>query len=329
MASYCTIMDKLQAMHAFTRVVEAHSFSKAAETLQLPRGSVTRYVKDLESWLDTRLLHRTTRSIRVTPAGERFYEQCLGILGAVADVERVASDGGNPKGRVRIDLPTWIGRIIVLPDLDRFHARYPEVQLSISFNDCFGDLVSRGIDCSVRVGVLQDSRLVARRLGSVEMVTVASPTYLQRHGIPSPNAELGQHVAVLWSVAEGRIPAFQIADDRDGRQMPRSVLLVDDRDALLHAGVHGLGLVQVPRTLAYPHLQEGSLIEVPGLHPAPTTPVWMVMPQNKHLTAATRAFVSWLSDLISRYLGATTELATDPSKVHQISARPFVGGQAA
>lgn len=197
-------MDRLQAMQVFTRVVDTNSFSRAADTLDMPRASVTTIIQNLEAHLNVRLLQRTTRRLNLTPDGAAYYERCVRILADIEETESsFANTGKGPRGKLRIDMPGSIGRMIVMPQLCEFHTRYPEIELMIGFGDKPVDLIQEGVDCVIRVGTLQDSSLVARRIGVFQGVTAASPDYLELHGVPQTIDDLQQHTAVNYFEPHG------------------------------------------------------------------------------------------------------------------------------
>lgn len=296
-------MDKFQAMQVFTRVVETNSFSRAADTLDLPRGSVTRIIQELEAFLRARLLNRTTRSLSLTSEGAAYYERCMRIL---ADVETAESElavaAHSPRGKLRVDMSGSLGKILVVPALPDFHHRFPEIDITLGFGDRLVDLVQEGIDCVIRIGELNDSTLVARRIGVFQLVTAASPAYLERHGIPETPEELQDHYAVnYFSSRTGRMMnlSFNINGNTTNVR-GHSRLAANDGDAHVQCGVMGLGLIQVPRLLALPHLEKGQLVEIlPQFRPAPL-PISAVYPQNRHLSPQVRAFVDWVAELFAQ-----------------------------
>jgi len=290
-------MDKLQAMQVFTKVVEANSFSGAADALDLPRSSVTTTIQALEAHLKVRLLNRTTRRISLTPDGAAYYERCSRILAEVEDSENALSVSTSPRGKLKVEMPGSIGRLVVVPALDDFHARYPDIDLMLGIGDKAVDLVQGSVDCAIRMGPLQDSTLVARRVGVAEFVTVASPEYLLKNGTPQELTDLDRHVAVnYFSSRSGRIVAMDFIVDGKSVEVPiRSKLAANDGDAYLQCGLQGLGIIQVPHFLAFPHLQSGTLVEVlKQVRPKPF-PVSAVYPQNRHLSPQVRAFIDWVA----------------------------------
>ncbi|PKO32191.1 MAG: LysR family transcriptional regulator [Betaproteobacteria bacterium HGW-Betaproteobacteria-7] len=293
-------MDRFQAMQVFTRVVDANSFTGAADLLGLPRATVTTIIQNLEALLRVRLLNRTTRRISLTPDGAAYYEHCARILGEIEETESSFRDVAHrPKGRLRIDVPAPIGRLILIPRLCEFHARYPEVELHIGMGDRAVDLVREAVDCVIRVGELQDSTLVARRIGTLKMITCATPGYLERYGVPTSIDDLAQHVAVQYfSSRTGR--NFDWDFVVDGQTKPvtmRGNISVNDSEAYVACGLQGFGLIQPARFMVLPHLESGALVEVlPQLSSAPM-PMSVAYMQNRHLSPKVRAFVDWVSEL--------------------------------
>ncbi|GJG93103.1 LysR family transcriptional regulator [Cupriavidus pauculus] len=296
-------MDKFHAMQVFTRVVDTDSFSRAADTLGMPRGSVTRVIQELEAYLRVRLLNRTTRSLSVTSEGAAYYEKCVRILADVDAAEaEFAAITRAPRGRLRVDMSGSLGKFIVVPALNDFHARYPDIDLTLGFGDRLVDLVQEGIDCVIRIGELDDSTMVARRLGVFQLLTAASPAYLARHGTPMTLDSLRDHLAVNFvSTRTGRVVNLNFSvDGKVVNVHANSRLSANDGDAHLQCGVMGLGLIQVSRVIAQPFLDAGTLVEVlPAYRPAPL-PISVVYPQNRHLSPQVRAFVDWTAELFAR-----------------------------
>jgi LysR family transcriptional regulator for bpeEF and oprC len=290
-------------MQVFTRVVDTNSFSRAADTLNLPRASVTTIIQNLEAHLKVRLLQRTTRRLNLTPDGAAYYERCVRILADIEEAEgEFAHSGRGPHGKLRVDMPGAIGRLIMMPAMCEFHTRYPDIELMVGFGDKPVDLIQEGVDCVIRVGTLQDSSLVARRIGVFQGVTVASPQYLERNGVPLTLEDLEQHSAVnYFSSRTGRIIDMDFVVD--GQTIEVKVpgkIAVNDAEAYLSCGVKGAGLIQPPRFMALPHLKSGELVEVlPQWKPLPM-PISAVYPHNRHLSQKVRVFVDWAAELFER-----------------------------
>ena len=241
-------MDRFDAMRVFTRVVERRSFTLAAQDLGLPRSTVTDAVKQLEARLGVRLLERTTRQVNPTLDGEAYHRRCLSLIADVEEAE-AAFRGAKPKGLLRVDVHGTLARHFVMPRLPDFLAEYPEIELYMSEGDRLVDLVREGIDCVLRVGDLQDSDMVARRVTMLTEMTCAAPAYINRFGTPAIVDALDGHRMVGFrSSAMGTVLPLEFI--RDG--VVRNVLLpaavvVDGAESLVAAARLALGLIQVPR----------------------------------------------------------------------------------
>ncbi|MEA3118055.1 MAG: LysR family transcriptional regulator, regulator for bpeEF and oprC [Paraburkholderia sp.] len=296
-------MDRLQAMQVFTRVVDTNSFTKAAETLDLPRASVTTIIQNLEAYLGVRLMHRTTRRLSLTPDGAAYYERCVRILADVEETESGLQNGSRkPHGKLRVDMPGAIGRTIVIPALCEFHTRYPDIDLQLGFSDKFIDLLQEGIDCVIRVGALQDSSLVARRIGLFEGVTCASPEYLARAGVPRTLEELSQFKAInYFSSRTGRLMNWAfLVDGKEVEVKMNGSVSVNDAEAYVTCALEGFGLIQPALFMVLPHLRSGALKEVlPEWKPLPM-PISAVYPHSRHLSPKVRVFVDWVAEVFDR-----------------------------
>src|SRR5262245_47256192 len=189
-------MDKLSAMKAFVRVVEAGTFTKAADTLGVPKAQVTRLVQSLEAQLKTQLLNRTTRRVSVTADGSGYYDRAARLLDEIEELESNMSHAKvNPRGRLRVDLPPPVATLILIPAMDDFCARYPDIQLDIGVSQKPVDLIGENVDCVLRAGEVTDPSLVARRIGEYHRIMCASPSYLKRFGVPQHPSDLedGRH----------------------------------------------------------------------------------------------------------------------------------------
>ena len=295
-------MDRIRAMQIFARVVESHSFAGAAKSLSIPRSTVSRSIQDLETFLGASLLQRTTRTLNLTADGSLYYEHCQRVLGEVAQVEASLSSGkGKPGGRLRIDMTASFARLIVLPAIKTFQARYPQVDLVLTLGDRPVELIQEGVDCVVRAGVPASSALlVARQVGSFEWLTCASPAYMAQHGAPCSLEELAEHQLVEFhSGRTGRSLDWRFTVDGEERAIAvQGKLAVNDTEAYLTCGLEGLGLIRIANFLAVPHLRSGRLIQVLEQYRSPPVPLSVIYPQNRHLSPAVRAFVQWLGELL-------------------------------
>lgn len=293
-------MDRLQAMQVFVRIVELGSFSKAAEQLGISRGSATTLVKQLESHLGARLLQRTTRQVCATLDGQSYYQHCLSILGEIEEAESLFSQRAtHPQGRLKIDLPGSLARLVVIPALADFAARYPDITLEIGIGDRMIDLVSEGVDCVVRIGGLGDSTLVARSLPSLSQVTCASAEYVARFGQPVSLEQLDGHQCIDYlSATNGRLQALEF--NRGGQTVTRTLpsrLAVRNGESYVAACEAGFGIVQVPRYHVAGQLESGTLIELLAQYRPQDLPMTALYPHHRHLTPRLRVFIDWLTEL--------------------------------
>jgi DNA-binding transcriptional LysR family regulator len=294
-------MDRLEAMRLYTRIVELGSFTAAADDLNLPRATVTHAIKRLEARLGAQLLLRTTRRVRATRDGETYYGHCVRLL---ADMDEVETDFREalvqPKGRLRVDLPVTLARLLVIPALRDFFARYPQIKLDIGTGDRFVDLVRDGVDCVLRVGELGDSGMVGRRVAMLEQVTVASAAYVRRHGMPASLAALQDgHLAVNWiSPTTHRAEPLEFMVGRKRREivLPGCVS-ISGVDAYLGCCEAGLGIAQMPTYRIADMLKSGQLRKILPKHPPPSLPMTILYPQQRQMPARLRVFVDWLVEL--------------------------------
>jgi len=296
-------MDRFNAMRVFTRIVELGGFAKAADSLQIPRASVTILIKQLEAHLGVQLLQRTTRHISLTLDGAAYYPRCVRLLADLEETEAVFSAARhNPKGLLRVDMPSGIGRLLVIPALPQFTRRYPLIELDIGLNDRPVDLVREGVDCVLRGGSALDDSLVARPLVMLDQVTCASPDYVQRHGAPRTLAELEGHQMVeYFSSTTGKRFGleFMVDDQAQVIDLPRQVS-VNSADGYLAACEAGYGLVQAPYYHVARQLKEGRLCEVLEAVPPPGMPLTALYPPHRQLSRRVRVFVDWLVELCAQ-----------------------------
>jgi LysR family transcriptional regulator, regulator for bpeEF and oprC len=291
------------ALQAFARVVELGGFTKAADSLQLSKTTVSDLVQNLETHLGVRLLQRTTRRVSVTPDGAAFYERCAHILADLDDAEAsVMQARVSPKGKLRVDMPGVLARLFIIPQLPAFLARYPELRLELGMGLRPVHLLEEGIDCVVRFGMQSDSSLVARRVGTMSLVCCASPAYLREHGTPDKPEDLAAHRCVNYvSNRNAKIMDWEFI--RDGKKVRLTLdgaLAVNDHDANVVAGLMSLGVVKVPNYMARPHIESGQLTQVLADWAAEQLPISVMYPQSRHLSAKVRIFVGWVSELIQQ-----------------------------
>jgi len=295
-------MDRFDTMLAFTRVVELASFTKAAVSLNLPKTTVSAQVLALEKRLSVKLLHRTTRHVSVTTDGAAYYERALRLLTDLEETEASLTQAtSKPKGRLRVDVPAPVGRLIIIPALKDFFQRYPDIELEIGCNDRPVDLLEEGVDCVIRVGNPFDLSLVARRVGSMRLVMVASPEYLDKFGRPKKPEDLERHHGVyFFSSKTGKIHEFELSINGTSKEvLTHRKIATNDGDALVAGCLSGLGVSQVPTFMVQDHIASGRLEVVLGEYISESMPMNALYPQNRHLSSKVRAFIDWVAELFA------------------------------
>ena len=268
-------MEQVDQLRVFCRVVETNGFGRAAESLAMPKSTVSTAVRDLERRAGARLLHRTTRQLAVTEEGRSYYRHAVAILGEVDDLDQMFTGTRRAAGMLRVDVPGRLGRKLLIPNLPEFLDRYPAIDIDLRLGDRPIDLVRDGVDCVLRLGTLADSDLFARPLAQLRQVTCASPSYVSLRGAPERPAELDGHAAVHYiAPATGRNVPLRIS----GATGIRSVALpgrvsVNNIDAYMAAGEAGLGLIQIPEVEAAPLVRAGRMVIVLTDFPPPLLPL--------------------------------------------------------
>ena len=301
LGSWENAVDRFQAMETFTRVVEAGSFRRAAETLGVLPSTVTKTIKELEAHLGAQLLKRTTRALSITDAGLRFYDSCKAILQDVDAAEALISeDAATIRGTIRAGMTPSLARHFVIPQLSRFAARYPNIEISLQLGDAVIDVVQQGVDCVLRAGELQASSLIVRQVATFRWFVCGAPSYLERHGEPEDLAALHHHLAVGYLDSRtGRSAGWTFKDGDQLVVVPmRTQLSVNDTDAYVAAGVAGLGLIRASNYMVRDSLAQGRLVRVLSGLDGPEQPLSILYPPSRHLSPAVRAFIDWCADLV-------------------------------
>lgn len=299
-------MDRFDAMQAFTRVVETGSFTKAAETLHMSKTTVTQLVQQLEARLRIKLLNRTTRKVNVTADGAAYYERAIRLLADLDDAETSLSSASlSPRGRLRVDVPSPLARMLLIPALPDFYARHPEIQLDMGVSDRNVDIIGENVDCVVRGGAITDQSLVARHVGDLRFGVYATPGYLARAGSPLHPRELEEKphdvVGFHWSRTRRALPYILQRAGESVQVQGRAVLTVDDGNAYLAAGLTGLGILALPSYMASPHLARGELVRLFADWQMESMPLYLAFPPNRHVSAKLRVFMDWIVSLMQQH----------------------------
>ena len=300
-------MDRFDAMRAFARVVEAGSFTKAAQTLHMSKTTVTQLIQQLESRLRVRLLHRTTRKLGATPDGAVYYERVIRLLADMEDAENSLSSAAmTPRGRLRVDVPSPLARLILVPALPAFHARYPDIQIDMGVSDRVVDLIGDNVDCVLRGGQITDQSLIARHVGDLQIGVYVAPSYVERLGAPAHPRELQNtdHCIVgFLSSRTSKIDPLVLCSENERIEITGNyVLAVDDGNAYLEAGLVGLGVIALPNYMAAAHQAVGALIPLFTQWRISPMPLYLAFPPNRHVNAKLRVFIDWIVELMEQHV---------------------------
>jgi DNA-binding transcriptional LysR family regulator len=298
-------MHPIEAMQIFNRVAELASFTRAADSLGIPKASASTAVQQLEATLGARLLHRTTRKVQLTHDGRAFYERSKDLLTDVDDLQSMFQHGEQSlRGRLRVDMSGGVARLFVLPRLAEFMQAHPLIELELSSTDRLVDLVREGFDCVLRVGPLVDSSLVARPLGAFRIVNCASPAYIQRHGMPKTLADLVTHQLIHYvSTLGARSPGWEYPAGNGYASLPMAgSITVNNSDAYTAACIAGLGLIQAPAAGLQPLIDAGRLVEVLPDWRAESMPVSLLYANRRNLHRRVQAFMSWITQVLQPHL---------------------------
>ncbi len=291
-------MADLRTLAIFVKVAERKSFMRAAVDLGITQSGVSNAIKRLEEQTGTRLLARTTRRVSLTEDGAAFFERCRQALTDIEEAELVLKEARlKPSGNLRVDMSIAFGRLKVVPQLAAFQAEYPDIRLSLTFTDRYVDLIEEGIDVAVRLGTLQDSSLIARRLTTAQFNLVATPDYLTAHGRPRSLDDLAKHKCLAFTSRDTRLTRDWrfLVGGKETRLTPRGLMSFSDGGALCEAACAGYGLAQMHNYYLDNEIARGKLVSVlDKLKPAPD-PIWLVYPPTRHLTPKVRAFVDFMT----------------------------------
>ncbi len=307
----------LNSMAVFAHVVEEQGFSAAARRLGLSKSAVSKHISQLEDRIGARLLHRTTRRLRLTDVGAAFYERCARILAEAEEAELAVSQmSAAPRGTLRISAPVSFGSRFLGVPIAKIATLYPELRIEMVLSDRLVDLVDEGYDVAIRIGRLADSSLIAKRLCAMPGHIVGSPAYLAKHGTPRVPADLQQHNCLLYSLSTtGDVYHFRDGD-RDIAMKIDGTLRANNGDVLMEAVRQGVGLAYMPAFLTGCDLRSGALVEVLPEFRAPSGAISAVYPHNRHLSVKVRVLVDFLVEHFAEVPWGTTECAESPRAAH-------------
>ena len=304
-------MDRLRDMEVFVRVVETGSFSAAARHLNIGQPAISKAVATLEDRLGARLLVRSTRRLRPTEAGTAFYERAVRAIAEANEAEAAARGAGaGLEGRLRICSPLTFGRLHLVPRLGAFLEANPKIQLEIVMDDRDKDLVAENIDAALRLGVLPDSALVARKLAEAQMLVVASPVYLARKGVPRTPTDLLKHDGIIFTNM-GEDWVFQRGNSETQVRIPRR-LTFSAAEGVRAAVIAGLGFTVSSRWMFAPELESGEVVPLLQDWRLPPDNLWVIFPSGQLTSSKARAFVNWFEKIFAR--GAADGSSNQPER---------------
>lgn len=294
-------MNQLDALQIFVRVAELASYTRAAESLGMPKSSVSTAVQQLETEFGTQLLHRTTRKVQMTLDGRACYERCKDLLADMDELRSMFQQGPHSlRGRLRVDMPTGVAKNMIIPRLPEFLRQHPSVQIELSCTDRKVDLIREGFDCVLRIGSLEDSSLIVRPLGAFSIMNCASPQYVRTHGMPRTLDDLASHRLIHYAGTFGSRPmGFEYHDGAAYRtlDMPGAIT-VNSAEAYQESCLCGLGIIQAPAAGVRHLIEAGLLVEVAPELRAEPMPVSLVYVQRRNLSRRVQVFMSWVADVM-------------------------------
>ena len=290
-------MDQLSAMRAFVRVVQTGSFSATGREMNTSQTTISKKVAALEKKIGVKLLARSSRDHALTPAGTKYYQTCVDILGELDEAEAEArSEVASPQGTIRISAPVAFGRILLAPIMSEFFQRYPDIKVDLQLSDQHTDLISDGIDVAIRAKQLEDSTLIARHLFDNPMLVLAAPNYLQQHGEPKTPEDLKQHNCLVYSrMKDVNVWSFTKQNQKHAVAVNGN-FQSDNGDVLLEVALTGMGIVTLPIWMVEHHLKEGRLTQLMSDYTGQNLPFNAVYLQSRYTPLKVRCLIDYLKE---------------------------------
>ena len=309
-------MTNFNSLPIFVALVESGSFSKAGEQLNTSKSAVSKRISQLEDELGVRLFNRTTRSLTLTEAGEAYYDYASQALALAKEAEYAVSRlQAKPKGKLKISVPMTFGRLYIAHLIPSFMALYPDIQIEMIMDDKRQDFIKQGFDIGIRIGQLEDSSLIAKKIATCRSVICASPTYLTQHATPLTPHELNEHNCLYYSYFRAgqdwlfhkktnkKTLNFLTSDTRGMIKIPaKGNYRVNNSDALHYAALAGLGVVNMPTFIVGEDIKQKNLTVILQDYPQPIHGIYAIFPERKHLSAKVRLFI----DFLEEYIGSET-----------------------
>jgi DNA-binding transcriptional LysR family regulator len=294
-------MDRLREMEMFVRVIDSGSFSAAARDLNMGQPAVSKLIAGLEDRLGVRLLTRSTRKLSPTEAGTAFYERAVRAIGEANEAEAAAQGAGaGLEGRLRVSVPVTFSRLHLVPKVGSFLDAHPKVQLDLVMDDRVVDLVAENIDVALRMGVLTDSALKARKLAQAERLVIASPGYLARRGVPRTPADLLEHDGIIYGQSSGGQEWLFRRGTSETSVYLRTRLKLSAAEGVREAVLAGQGFAIASRWMFAPEIKSGEVVSILEEWKLPPIDLWVVYPSGRLTSAKARTFIKWFETIITQ-----------------------------
>ncbi|CUA81786.1 MULTISPECIES: LysR family transcriptional regulator [Gulbenkiania] len=318
-------MDTLKALMVFLTTAENGSFSDAARKLGVSPAAISQSIARLEQELEVRLFNRTTRQLTLTEDGRRFYAQCRGPVNNLdTAISQLKASRDEPAGHLRVSMPNSFGRRFILPLMDEFCSLYPKVRIFFGLDDHFSDLIEDGYDVGIRVGMMPDSRMVARHLAQIPLYVVASPEYWDRHGRPTVPEDLTAHDCINFQFpTSGRL--FKWEFDKDGERTPVDVqgtYTLNEMEAVCELARLGMGVAQLPGHEVMPYIRRGELEAVLTQYVSLERSIYICFPHREHVAPRTRVFVDFITERLAHHPDIMADLPGLDLASKRLAAQP-------
>ena len=300
----------LNDVSLFIRIVETGSFTSAADSLGIQKSTISRRIAQLEDDLGVRVLQRTTRQLKLTDDGEELFARCQPLINELDTAkDHLSATQNNPRGRLRITMPSELGVFMMNEVVGTFMKRYPQIMLEIELSTRLIDLIEEGIDLAIRVGELADSSLIARRVASVSRGLYASPAYLAKHGTPKTPDDLQNHecYGILKAIEHWEFDNWDEAVEVTGHLKANSISFI--RELLLQ----DMGIARMPRVFCRNSVQDGDLVEILSEYSPPPIEVNALYPSRRHLNPKVRLFIDHMMEMIGDHPWVNEQMVTPVS----------------
>jgi DNA-binding transcriptional LysR family regulator len=294
-------MDKIERLKIFCLVAEKHSFAQVAKSLDLPRSTITYAIQALEKEYEMLLFNRTTRKVNLTNDGVHFFQEVKQLILHSEALNKFKLKNREHEGQIKIGLPIRIATQYLIPYLDEFYAKYPNIKVSVHSHDHYSDLIEERLDCVLRVGDVEDDNLIVKPIANVDLYTLASPVYVNKFQQPLSLAHLQDHFLVGYQIKNLEVDFESLCFKDIQINLPYK-LCVEDTESYLHAALHGLGMIQIPAFDAEPWIEKGQLNRLFVHEPCLKIPINFLFLERKYRPVYFQYFIHWFEILLKQKL---------------------------